>query len=37
MKRFTHFLQEEYEELVNSYPNMTVERIVYKDGEKIIE
>ena len=31
------WVTEEYEELVNSYPNMTVEKIVYKDGEKIIE
>ena len=26
---------EEYQELINHYPNMTVEKIVYKDGEKI--
>ena len=26
---------EEYEELLNHYPNLTVERIVYKDGKRI--
>lgn len=26
---------EEYEELINHYPNLSVERIVYKDGKKI--
>ena len=31
------WVKEEYEELVKNYPNMSIEKIVYKNGEKFPE
>ena len=31
------WVKEEYEELINQYPNLDVEKIIYKNGEKFPE